>query len=85
MWDPKLIDSIAQAVVARVLPAIKNGNGGGGHARLMSTKEAARYLGRSVSSLQHLRFRNEIPYVKRGRRIHYDREALDSWIRDDST
>lgn len=44
--------------------------------RCLSKKEAAAYLGISVTLLVEL----NIPFVKLGRRCLYDRVDLDSWI-----
>ena len=50
--------------------------------RLLSPKEAAAYLGTSISSLNKWRNHDEhdLPFVKCGRFIRYRKEDLDSWI-----
>lgn len=85
MFDQNFVDRLAQALVARILPQIQNGNGAKATPkRLLSVKEAAAYLGRkSVSSIYHLVARREIPCVKHGRNLRFDVKELDRWIEGD--
>lgn len=50
---------------------------------LMSQKEAAAYLGTTVSSMNTLRSKgkSDIPFVRWGNRIKYRKEDLDEWIK----
>jgi len=48
--------------------------------RLYSIKEAAIYLGRSPWGIRELQWRGKLPFVKVGRRIHFDINDLDSFI-----
>lgn len=50
--------------------------------RLLSPKEAATYLGTSISSLNKWRNHDgrDLPFVKCGRFIRYRKEDLDSWV-----
>jgi len=48
--------------------------------RLLSVKEAAAYLSVSVWTVRGLGWSGEIPVVKIGRRVLYDREDLDNFI-----
>ena len=55
--------------------------------RALSTKEAASYIGRSMSFLTHGRINGELqnrtptpPFVKQGRNIVYLIEDLDTWL-----
>lgn len=50
--------------------------------QLMDQKEAAAYLGTTVSSLNTLRSkgRTDLPFVRWGNRIKYRKEDLDKWI-----
>jgi len=49
--------------------------------RLIDEKEAAQSLGLRVSTLQRWRWAGEgPPYVKFGRAVRYDPEALREWI-----
>ena len=48
--------------------------------RLLSVKEAARFLGLSVSTLNKMRLNgNGPPYLKLGRRVLYDVHDLQAW------
>ena len=48
---------------------------------LLSKQEAARLLGLSIRSLEHLISRNEIPTRRIGRRVLITRSAIDSFAR----
>jgi len=50
---------------------------------LMDQKEAAAYLGTTVSSLNSLRYygKRKIPFLRWGNRIRYRKEDLDEWIK----
>ena len=47
---------------------------------LREVKEAAAYIGRTEQALQHLIHKREIVVVRKGRRVHLDRNDLDRWI-----
>lgn len=48
--------------------------------RLYSVKEAAPYLGRSVTALREMLWAGKLPYIKDGRRILLDIEDMNAWI-----
>jgi excisionase family DNA binding protein len=48
--------------------------------RLYSVKEAASYLGRSVTALREMIWAGKLPYIKDGRRILLDVQDMDEWI-----
>jgi len=48
--------------------------------RLLSEKETAVYLGRSVWSIREMRYAGKLPFVKDGKRVLFDILDLDSWI-----
>jgi excisionase family DNA binding protein len=48
--------------------------------RLYSVKEAAPYLGRSVTALREMLWAGKLPYIKDGRRILLDIRDIDEWI-----
>lgn len=48
---------------------------------IMSPKEAAEYIGRSVSTLREWRKSGEgPPWIRRGRIIEYRRDKIDEWL-----
>jgi len=49
---------------------------------LLNQKEAAEYIGTTVSSLNSMRYygKNRIPFLRWGNRIKYRKEDLDAWI-----
>ena len=49
-------------------------------AGLMTTKQAASYLGKTPDWIWHNRERLGIPYVLIGGRYHFRKQALDLWI-----
>ena len=49
-------------------------------AGLMTTKQAAAYLGKTPEWIWHNRDRLLIPYVLIGGRYHFKKQALDLWI-----
>jgi excisionase family DNA binding protein len=89
MLSPEVVNQIAQAVAARLLPH-PNGNGNGNTQkpipkRLLTVKEAAAYIGRSESAIYHLVARREIAVVRHGRNLRFDVKELDRWIEGDKT
>ncbi len=48
--------------------------------RLLTVKEAATFLGRSVPSVRELVWSGSLPIVRVGRRIHFDLPDLEKWI-----
>jgi hypothetical protein len=49
-------------------------------AGLLTTKQAAAYLGKTPEWIWHNRDRLSIPYVLIGGRYHFKKESLDLWI-----
>jgi len=95
MLDPNFVEKLAQAIWARMIPQIelvKNAFIGGDPnsrtgnkvlPRLLTVREAAAYIGRSVSALYKLVARREIGCVRHGRNLRFDRVELDRWIERD--
>lgn len=49
---------------------------------MLTTKEAADFMGISVSMLYKFTCRQEIPYYKpRGKMVYFDRQELQEWMR----
>ena len=48
--------------------------------RLLSLKDAGRYLGRSVWGMRELFWANKIPWVKDGKKIFFDIQDLDGYV-----
>lgn len=69
------VDAIAEAIVAKI-EARQRANG----QRVLNTREAARYLGMSVHALRRRSAAGDIPNVRDGRDLRFDRLALDVWI-----
>lgn len=50
--------------------------------RLLTVREAAIYLGRSIPSIRELVWSGSLPVVRVGRRIHFDILDLNRWIEE---
>lgn len=48
--------------------------------RIMNCDEVAAYLDLSKSAVYKLSSDNEIPRIKRRKRLYFDREAIDKWL-----
>ena len=53
--------------------------------RLLTVKETANYLGRSVNSVRELQWGGSLPFVQVGKRIHFDVYDLDRWVEEHKT
>jgi excisionase family DNA binding protein len=74
-----LLNSFADRVGARLADQLK-GRGRGLEPRLLSVKEAAGYLGRSMASLRHMIADGGLPIVRSDHRVFLDIRELDKWI-----
>ena len=74
-----LLDSLADRVAARLGDRLAESNGSV-QQRLLSVAEAARYLGRSKTGVQHLISDRAIAVVRHDRRVFLDVRDLDCWI-----
>jgi excisionase family DNA binding protein len=86
MWDDKFIAALAAQILALMKAQAQQNRTQAKTEkpkivpRLLTVREAAVYLGRSVAGVEHLIHRKQVPVVRRGRRVHLDRESLDKWI-----
>lgn len=71
----RLANTVAKRVQSRISGAARPLS-----PRLLTVKEAAKYIGRSEQAVQHLIHKREFVVVRRGRRVHLDRVDLDKWI-----
>ena len=79
MFDEQFVTALAVQIAARINPQMQRRNGATA-ARLLTVKKAAAYIGRTEQALQHFIHRREIVVVRKGRRVHLDRNDLDRWI-----
>jgi hypothetical protein len=83
MFSEQFIANLAGAVAKQVIVSLSVQSSGSGN-RLLSTEEAAAYLGLpSSSSLRQRKCSGQIPdytFVKMGGSVLYDRQGLDRWI-----
>ncbi len=84
MFTEQFLSDLADAVADRI--AVKFAPNTAAAKRLLSTDEAAAYLGLpSSSALRQRKAGGQIPetcYVKMGGSVLYDRAGLDAWIDD---
>lgn len=52
--------------------------------RFLDVKEASEHLGLAESTIYAMVSQRRIPFTKMGRRLKFDRDKLDRWIRDNS-
>ena len=48
--------------------------------RYMNREEVAEYIDSTAATIAVMTSRREIPHIKRGRRVLYDRQAIDAWL-----
>ena len=75
-----LLDALAERVVQRLGHRLGESNGATIRPRLLTVAQAALYLGRSKTSIQHLVSDEAIPVVRHDRRVFLDVRDLDCWI-----
>ena len=75
-----LLDSLADRVAARLGNRLAESNGTAIRPRLLTVDQAAMYLGRTKTSVQHLISDGAIPVVRHDRRVFLDVRDLDCWI-----
>ena len=84
MFSQEFIDTLAAAVADQVIAKLSPQSAGATQKRLLSTEEAASYLGLpSSSSLRQRKCAGQVPdfaFVKMGGSVLYDRQGLDKWI-----
>jgi len=80
-----LLDQIADRVAQRLSSRLSVSKSKAVHPRLLTVEQAADYLGRSKSSLQHLIADRSLPTVRHDRRVFIDIQDLDNWIKGAKT
>jgi len=84
MFDQTFVDRLAQALIARIIPQLPNGNGSKQTPKkLLNIKECAAYIGRSETAVYRLVARHQIPVVRNGRTLRFDRIEIDRWVEAD--
>lgn len=71
------LDALADAIAERVIERI---NASKPQPRLLNTKDASVYIGRSEDALRRLEAKKVIVGVRRDNRLFFDRQDLDRWI-----
>ena len=81
--DPeKLISSISERVTANILEAVKNEQSSTNHPeQLFTIQKASEFLNLSVPTIYGKVSRNEIPYMKRGKRLYFSRTELMDYLK----
>jgi len=52
--------------------------------QIMTIEQVANYLSLSKTTIYGYTFRNTIPYAKRGKRLYFEKSAIDEWLFENS-
>lgn len=74
-----LIDVLADRIAVRIESRNRSGSAVESK-RLLTTDEAAVFLGRTRDSMQHIIASGKIPTVRSDRRVFFDVRDLERWI-----
>lgn len=74
-----VIDALAERIATKIGAENQAGTSGPGK-RLLTTEEAAEYLGRTKEAMQHLAISGKLPTVRSDRRVFFDIHDLERWI-----
>jgi excisionase family DNA binding protein len=74
------LDPILSVLADKIAERLRDGTPAPSSKRLMSTKEAAAYIGRSQGAVQQLVARGDLAAIRADRRIHIETRELDAWI-----
>ena len=50
------------------------------HGRVMTLPELVAYSGMAASTIYKLTSSGDLPHSKRGKKLYFDREAIDAWL-----
>jgi hypothetical protein len=75
-----VLDAVARRLAAKLTDELKELGVGQDVPRWVDAKRAAEYLAFSVSKLQKLTTRNQIPHHHHDGRVHYRTDELDAWL-----
>lgn len=81
----RLVTALVRQVATTVTPAVVLPpelplSGARGPRHYLNVAQAAAYLGRTPKAIRMLVYRGEIPTIRVGRRVQFDRERLDRWM-----
>jgi excisionase family DNA binding protein len=74
-----VIDALAERIATKMEAGNRFGASNPGK-RLLTTEEAAEFLGRTKEAMQHLAISGKIPTVRSDRRVFFDIHDLERWI-----
>ena len=82
--DPEtLISSISERVTANILKAVQNNNPTTDQPeQLLTVQGAAEFLGLTVPTIYSKCSRNEIPFMKRSKRLYFSSTELMEYLKD---
>ena len=76
----RLLELLADKLAARLSKEPSNL-----YPRLLTVEQTAAYLGRTNEAVQHMASSGKLPTVRADRRLFFDRQDLDQWIKDNKT
>ena len=79
-----LVDQLAAIIAVRLETRLVPESPAMHFGRLLTVKQAALYLGRSEQAVQHLIHKRQIAIVKKGRRVHLDKNDLEGGLMPES-
>jgi excisionase family DNA binding protein len=85
MFDQTFVDRLAHSLAPRVAQLLKeNMSLGNGkiEIRYMNIEQCSTYIGRSTTAVYRLVARREIPFIRNGRTLRFDRVAIDAWQKE---
>lgn len=77
----QLAQMIAAPIIMEIREQMKTGNGLPPkiEVRYMNIEQCSVYIGRSVTAIYRLVARREIPFIRNGRNLRFDKKAIDAW------
>jgi excisionase family DNA binding protein len=70
-----------KAFIDERLNALESAAGGQSPpSKFMTMTQCAAHIGRTHKSVEHMVRKAQIPHIKIGRRVQFDREKIDRWI-----
>ena len=84
MFDQHFVDRLAHSLAPRVAQILKENIRVKAEieVRYMNIEQCSIYIGRSITAIYRLVARREIPFIRNGRTLRFDRVAIDAWQKE---
>ena len=70
-----LKDCVNEVIIDKLLKPSASNN-----SEMLSIKEASIYLNLAIQTLYGFTSKNEIPFIKRGKKLYFQRSDLENWL-----